>query len=172
MPIAGTNNETKFFASFLDLLRTGGSLRNIENVVASKYGTHVIGDDKDNVFVGRENREKFEGRGGDDSFISGDDDNEFYGEAGNDIAYADSGLLYYDGGADQDTVTYKNRAEGVTVSLQNRDTAQGDVLINVEVIEGSPHDDTITVSEGQYVINPGDGNNTVYLHGGYQCGHR
>jgi Ca2+-binding RTX toxin-like protein len=66
-----------------------------------------------------------------------------------------------DGGADWDVVSYQSAKGGVTVNLTNHansGAAAGDRILNVEVLQGSNHNDTLTG------IDNGNGNG-VQLYG-------
>jgi Ca2+-binding RTX toxin-like protein len=113
---------------------------NIENVVGTAFDDHIFGNAADNVIEG--------GRGAD----------VIYGDAGS------------------DTASYANSEEGVAVSLQGLPggtgllsqgpgigfggDANGDVLISIENLIGSAHNDTLDGSRADNVFTGGGGVDT------------
>lgn len=157
------------------------------------------GDDR--LFMGRGNDTAYGGTGDDD--IHGEDGNDLlFGDAGDDEVYAgqgndslfggdDNDLLmgsygadFIDGGAGIDTVMFHGNPDGffgVNVNLEKGTAsgadAEGDVIVNVENIQGSQYDDTITGDDqdntllggrGDDVVNGGDGDDV--LVGGKNAG--
>src|SRR5262249_57980160 len=90
------------------------------------------------------NIENLEGSAYNDTLIGNADANWFYGEGGADTI---------DGGAGFDTASYYYSSAGVNVSLvagaaNTGGDAQGDVLTNIEDLEGSTFNDTLTGDAG------------------------
>lgn len=121
----------------------------------------------------------FFGTTGDDWFVGSTLDDTMYGSPGRDT---------FVGGLGRDTVNYSGSPEGVDVSLSNYSAssgghAEGDVLIGVEIVIGSEHDDyiagdrlsntiltrggddTIRVSGGADIIDGGAGIDTLFVRG-------
>ena len=107
----------------------GDSYQSIEGLLGSSFGDVLAGDDNFNVLQGGGGNDTLRGRGGDDLLEGG------------------AGADTIDGGDGVDVVTYENATSGVTVALQNDGSntgdAQGDILINVEVLQGSRFNDIL-----------------------------
>ena len=93
-------------------------------------------------------------------------DNQIFGNGGNDLIVGGGGNDYIDGGDGTDTVSFASAASAVTVDLSaNTATGDGsDVLLNVENVIGSSHDDIITGdSSNSNVLMGGAGSDTYNL---------
>ena len=116
------------------------TLGNLEGLSGSAFNDTLAGDGNANLLLGLAGNDTLSGAGGNDTLEGG---------AGNDSL---------DGGAGIDRVTYVNAAAAVTVSLatasaQNTVGAGTDTLANLEELEGSTFNDTLT----------GDGNANLLL---------
>ena len=103
----------------------GDTISEVEHVEGSAHGDVLTGDNRANRLFGA---------GGDDTLAGG---------AGADVL---------DGGADADTASYAGSAAAVMVNLLT-DTvsggdAQGDMLVEIENLEGSAHGDVLTGDNG------------------------
>ena len=150
----------------------GDILANIENIYASNHDDWLTGDELDNIIWGLRGDDRIEGGAGDDALYGGKDDDRLYGGTGNDELYGrdDNDILAggagaddIDGGDGEDTADYSGSRNGVRVELsrtneqQEFDTeffihflretrggdAVGDILSNIENIQGSEQDDFI-----------------------------
>ena len=97
-----------------------------------------------------------------DTLTGNASDNKFWGAWGADTI---------NGGAGNDTASYAYAAGGVSVSLvagaaNSGDEAEGDVLTNVERLEGSAYDDWLTGNTGNNVLDGGAGNDMLIGNGG------
>ena len=124
---------------------TTDTLRNLENIIGSKYDDVLIGNSQDN---------RIEALAGDDLLI---------GNAGND---------YLDGGDGNDTVSYRrdpNQAQ-VKVNLEQNQATDGfggnDQLHNIENVIGSFFDDEIIGDAKANIIHAGEGNDIVQARDG------
>lgn len=130
------------------------TLVSIENVSGTSYGDTLTGDEGDNWLWGIGGADTLNGGAGNDELQG---DGEFNGDYHNDIM---------DGGDGIDTVSYWDngtRLEGVNVNLDEGTggtTAGGedDVLINIENVIGTQHDDTIFGSEVDNRLEGAEGN--------------
>ncbi len=117
----------------------GDRLSNIENIRGSAHADSLTGDDANN---------RLEGGAGDDRLIGGSGDDILEGGAGNDVLTGGAGADALDGGAGSDTAAYRGSDAAVTVNLADGTGSGGDAevdtLANVEHLEGSDHDDTLT----------------------------
>jgi Ca2+-binding RTX toxin-like protein len=146
----------------------GDVLAGVENVIGSFYNDTLIGDDGANNLNGFDGRDTIVGGGGNDSVRGG---------LGNDLLIGGSGADFIDGGApgsiDIDTASYADSKSGVTVDLRTGSgsggDAQGDMLVHVENLIGSSHDDVLigdAIANSTNVLDGGDGNDTIYGGGG------
>ena len=112
---------------------------------------------------------------GSDNVIGYGGDDRIFGLGGNDVLRGGLGADRLDGGADRDSADYSDSAVGVFVSLiSNRGyngTAQGDVLVSIENLMGSPHDDwfvgndegnSLYGRDGDDALKGGGGNDFLY----------
>ena len=120
------------------------TLTNIEAVLGTALGDHMMGD------AGKIN---FLGRGGDDTLEGADGDDVLDGGAGGDTLDGGAGGDTLDGGAGWDGVTYYNDEEdggtsGVVVNLELGAATDGfgdtDTLIGIEWVSGTAQADTLT----------------------------
>ena len=114
----------------------------------------LLGDDGDDRLSGGGDNDQLEGGAGDDALWGDDGNDSLWGGAGNDRLSGGSGgdLLQggagadrLDGGAGVDAVSYGASDEAVTVDLGKGTAkgghAEGDVIIDIEDIIGSGHED-------------------------------
>jgi Ca2+-binding RTX toxin-like protein len=132
-------------------------LTNIENVRGSRnFNDSIVGSGGDNKLEGLGGNDVLEGGGGNDTLLGGADADTLIGGAGNDTI--DGGVVTdrvaY--GRDNNRVTYSSSTAGVNIDLSGitGDGSAGsgtatdglggtDTLINVNIVVGSAHDDTI-----------------------------
>ncbi len=112
---------------------TGDTFSSIELARGSSFDDVLYGNAADNFLCGL---------GGNDSVFGGD---------GDDILRGAQGADYIDGGAGNDTATYWSSDAGVNVNLHTGTglwgAAQGDVLVSVETVKGSHHDDVLRTND-------------------------
>ncbi len=115
----------------------GDQLISIENLDGSEYNDALIGNDVDNVLLGRNGDDMLEGGMGADRLVGGD---------GN------------------DTATYRNATSGVVVSMTSGSggEAAGDVLVDMENLEGSNFNDALTGNEKDNSLTGGAGNDRLF----------
>jgi Ca2+-binding RTX toxin-like protein len=114
---------------------------------------------------------------GSDNVIGYGGSDTIYGLGGNDVLRGGAQADRLDGGADRDAADYSDSDVGVFVSLiSNRGyngTAQGDTLVSIETLMGSPFDDwfvgndeinSLYGRDGDDALKGGGGND--YLYGG------
>jgi Ca2+-binding RTX toxin-like protein len=104
----------------------------------------IDGTDKADVLNGTDDHNLMRGFGGDD---------RMFGFAGDDLLIGGTGADFLDGGTGTfDTAGYMDSDVGVTVNLAlgfgRFGTAEGDRLVNVDDIIGSPHRDTLIGNDG------------------------
>ena len=105
-----------------------------------------------------------------DKIFGNDLDNELYGQAGDDFLEGGAGADIIDGGDGDDYARYTRSNAAVTINLAtNVNTggdAQGDLLYNIELIEGSAYGDHITGANIAEKLFGLDGNDTFAGSGG------
>ena len=137
----------------------GDILSNIEQIQGSNHADWLTGDDKDNTLVGRGGNDRLEGGAGDDRLNGG------------------VGADTLDGGAGVDAASYDISGEGVRVSLAltgaqidfdgshgftaNNNEAVGDILSNIENIQGSYSNDWLTGDGNDNSLQGGGGNDRL-----------
>ncbi len=153
----GTGNDTVDYSASTTRLKlslltgagwdgdaTGDTYISIENVIGSDIGRDFIyGSDEDNYIWGLGANDQLEGMGGADTI---------------------------DGGAGGDRASYKSSDADVTINLEtNINTgghAEGDILLNIENIEGSSYNDSITGDTGANQLYGNNGNDILSGLGG------
>lgn len=117
-------------------------------------------EDADNIFGGTENDTLF-GHGGND---------KLYGNAGNDTIQGGQGADQIDGGDGADTVHYGDSTAAVIVNLETNTYsggyAAGDVVTNVEAVNGSQYADTFTGNESGNTFIGDAGADIINANGG------
>ena len=134
----------------------GDKLKNIENLWGSDHKDTLGGDRNDNELRGGK---------GDDELYGADGDDKFYGGAGKDKLYGNG-----TDGAEGDYAVYSDSPAGVKVNLDTGNgedgDAEGDWMVDIENLEGSAHDDTLTGNTLSNRLNGGGGNDTLTGLGG------
>ena len=139
----------------------GEELIDIENVIGSDYGDILRGDSGINEIYGGGGNDIINGLAGDDRLFGEAGDDQLWGQAGADDMYGGEGV---------DTVVYWFSDEAVTVNLEDGTAqgghAEGDVLVGIENLWGSEHDDILTGNDGANRLIGELGNNEFYGNGG------
>ena len=121
----------------------GDTLTNIENISGSRNADSLYGDNGDNILDGAAGNDVIFGGFGDDTLIGG---------AGADTLY---------GGDGTDTADYSSSNENLTIYLDNRTTADGDRLFDIENITGGDGNDTLYGDGGNNALNGGAGDDVI-----------
>ncbi|WP_162559404.1 calcium-binding protein [Microvirga sp. 17 mud 1-3] len=121
---------------------TGDRLLNIELVEGTNYGDTITG-------VLREGGHGVElsGKGGNDYLIGKEGADRLYGGDDNDWMFGGQGADTIDGGNGWDVASYLGMSSGINVNLttnENGGAAQGDQVLNVEVLQGTDYNDILT----------------------------
>ncbi len=160
------------------------SSRAANEITGTDGNDMLMGDDNDNIIRGGDGNDTIFGRGGNDTLYGGDGidmihgnagDDVIHGGAGVDIIYAGDGddtmysngdgdILMGDGGIDK--VSYLYATSAVIADLLNTTGNTGDRYMNVENLEGSSYDDTLSGDDNDNHIWGGAGNDTLYGKGG------
>ena len=130
----------------------GDVMMDIEHVGGTSHNDVLIGDNGRNVLMGQ------------------DGNDELRGNDGNDWLRGRAGADRLDGGDGSDWASYWTSDAGVTVNLEDGTTegghAEGDVIINVENIQGSDHGDVLVGDNGVNYLRGLDGDDEIQGNGG------
>lgn len=117
-------------------------------------------------FLGLELR----GTAGNDTIAGSSLDDRIYAGAGDDVIRGAMGADYIDGEAGYDTVSYTDSTTAVDVNLLTGigkgSTAEGDILVNIERIWGSSHNDVLRGNTQSNVLTGGAGDDALYGEAG------
>ena len=131
---------------------TGGAgtdtIMNFENLQGSNYDDLLSGNSVDNALYGWSGNDIIYGGAGNDYLDGGDGSDVFFGEAGDDSINGGDGI---------DQIDYYNAVAGVTVDLsitvsQNTGGGGTDTITNVENLEGSYYNDTLSGSSADNLL--------------------
>ena len=162
----GAGTDTVSFASSgegitVNLVFNDQTIINIENVIGSDYLDSIRGDSGENDLYGR---------GGDDELNGGAGNDRLFGEDGDDQLWGLSGADRLDGGDGMDIVVYWSSDAAVTVDLEDGTGqgghAEGDVIVNVENLWGSDHNDVLSGDARSNRLYGSRGNDILEGRGG------
>ncbi len=106
--------------------------------------------------------------GGNDLIRAGEGDDEIHANGGRDFIEGGEGADYIDGGEGSDNALYINSNKAVKIDLEKGKAsggdAKGDVLVNIENLHGSAHNDHLTGDKNDNRLIGRDGND--HLKGG------
>ncbi|MCE2517947.1 MAG: FG-GAP repeat protein, partial [Alphaproteobacteria bacterium] len=153
-------NTTRKINADGTLMGTDSLDEQFEDVSGGSGDDEIYGDDGINLIYGDDGDDVIDGGAGDDYLRGSDGDDRLIGGAGDDE---------FDGGAGIDTVSYAGAAAGVTVTLDadhsgsasdDGDAVDGvngtDNFTETERIEGSAHNDSITIQNAGDEDDPED----------------
>ena len=145
----------------------GDRLKNVENLLGSRFNDTLTGDDEDNAFaggdgddwlIGAEGKDTLIGGAGADLLEGGKDDDSLTGDAGNDTLHGGKGDDVLKGGDGADTLT----------GGEDKDTLEGgsgdDILeggSGDDILEGGSGDDSLEGGEDDDRLGGGDGADTL-----------
>jgi Ca2+-binding RTX toxin-like protein len=166
----------------------GDTLSGIEWLEGSAFADNLSGDDAVNWLTGAGGDDILYGAGGDDTLGGGDGadmldggdgidwlagnggDDVLGGGAGDDVLDGNAGADWMDGGEGWDRATYWKATAGIEVDLLAglglAGEAGGDILINIEALEGSAFDDVLGGDDGANALYGGIGNDRLSGRGG------
>ena len=143
----------------------GDNLIGIENLIGSDEEDSLVGDRGNNALFGEDGDDSIFGGLGVDTLDGGDDDDSLIGGAGDDELDGgdDDDLLIGGVGADtivggdgEDTASYQGSNSSVKVDLLagtgSGGDAKGDVLSEIENLQGSQQDDTLVGDDKENII--------------------
>ena len=138
-------------------------------MIIPKINMTIPGNNPDAPVTSAENQ-SLRGGAGDDQLLGGHGDDVLWGGAGNDVLWGGGGADRLDGDVGVDTVSYAGSSEAVTVYLWEgtgkRGHAEGDVIIDVENVQGSEYGDVLGGDGGVNVLFGGGGNDRLSGRGG------
>lgn len=145
------------------------ALVDVERLIGSNHGDTLTGDAGRNSITGLGGADRIEGLGGIDVQKGGIGDDRIHGGDGIDSHYGGPGDDFMDGGDGLDTPSFKFSPEPVTVDLAEG-TAVGegaDTFVNMEIVAGSHHGDTLLGDDTGNTFYPLGGDDTVDGRGGF-----
>jgi serralysin len=146
---------------FNALLHDGDPRSLIENAIGGPGDDTIIGNDADNDLYGA---------AGGDTLIGGDGQDVLYGSYGDDYLDGGPGGDVIDGGAGQDLVSYWASPGEVHADLSGQpsyfNTAAGDILRNVENLNGSQFADTLFGDSTANTLGGLNGDDSLFGGGG------
>ena len=136
----------------VDLLRGGSGNDTIEGGTGPDS---LYGDQDNDLIEGGAGDDVIRGGRGNDTLNGGDDEDTIRSDLGDDRIIGSNGADYINGGDGFDTVAYSNSPRGVRVQVGSSTQvvlgagghAEGDIVVNVEAVIGSSHDDRIRVDD-------------------------
>ena len=148
----------------------GDVITEIENVIGTGYGDILVGNNADNQLSGYDGDDELQGKEGNDSLDGGNGADRLYGGDGDDELRGGSGADVLDGGDGVDWVSYQGSDRGVWVRLDSGRGGFGhadrDVLVDIENIIGSDHNDTLKGDEGSNHLIGGGGDDKLWSSSG------
>lgn len=139
----------------------GDVLTSIENILGSDLADTIGGDGADNRFMGLAGNDSLSGLDGDDTLIGG---------FGNDTMFGGSGADLILGGTGRDVASYAGAGDGVVLDMMdaslNTGDAAGDILVSIEAIRGTIHDDALFANEHANALQGYAGDDTLNGRGG------
>ncbi|MDJ0843957.1 MAG: Calx-beta domain-containing protein, partial [Crocosphaera sp.] len=125
----------------------------------------LSGGDGEDVVIGGAGNDTLEGNNGFDRLDGGQGNDQLFGGNDDDQLIGGEGADTLDGGEGEDIASYFTAKEGVKVNIadptQNEGDAAGDVYISIELIEVSPHDDTLIGDSQDNLLAGLEGNDLV-----------
>ena len=136
----------------VDLLRGGSGNDTIDGGTGPDS---LYGDQGNDSIEGGAGDDVIRGGRGNDTLNGGDDEDTIRSDLGDDRIIGSNGADYINGGDGFDTLAYSDSPRGVQVQVGSSTQvvlgvgghAEGDIVVNVEAVIGSSHDDRIKVDD-------------------------
>ncbi|WP_282604562.1 DUF4114 domain-containing protein [Pelagibius sp. Alg239-R121] len=128
----------------------------------------LLGGSGNDLLVGGSGHDRLEAGSGNDSLKGGSGTDSLFGHSGNDVLDGGSGSDLLDGGSGIDTADYSDWSKKISVDLK-AGTVKGngtDILVSIENIFATGHDDKIIGDHRENEIHAGDGADRVSGHAG------
>ena len=137
------------------------------SVMALDLPADIEGTDANEKLTGTDGAESIAGGAGDDTINGMGGDDELDGGAGNDLITGGPGADMIKGGDDMDTIAYGYSPMGVSINLRagtaSGGDADGDELVDdIENVQGSMYDDTLSGSRGDNMLWGLGGNDDLF----------
>lgn len=134
---------------------------NVEGAIGGEGRDTLRGDGDDDFLFGGGNEDVLVGRGGND---------HLYGDNGRDLLMGGAGADYLNGGGGRDWALYSQSPIGLIIDMADPENgtgeAFGDVMVLVEGVGGTFHDDTICGNGLQNFILGKTGDDVIFGRGG------
>lgn len=139
---------------------------NVEELDLTGAAVSGTGNAQDNVIVGNLQANWLDGLTGDDLLSGGKGDDHLIGGVGSDTLLGGAGADTLDGGDNTDTASYADATRGVKVDLsiteaQNTKGGGVDLLVSIENLIGSSHDDILIGGAGPNQLDGGAGDDIL-----------
>ena len=174
----GTGSDTLIGGAGADVINGGAGLDWVSYYNASEAVVINLADTGQNtgdaagdtytdveIFVGSDFNDTMTGDDGRNFLMGGEGDDTLLGGAGSDGLFGGLGADILDGGEGFDSVGYVYATSAVTVDLVNQSNnageALGDTLIDIEMVQGSVFNDSITGDDGDNWLYGLDGDDTI-----------
>ena len=148
----------------------GDIFTGIESVIGSNHRDILIGDDGYNFLDGGSGDDELWGNDGGDTLAGSAGDDRLYGGEGNDYLYGRTGADLLDGGGGIDSISYNGSDAGVMINLMDDivsgGSAEGDVIVNIENVQGSHHQDRLVGDDGDNTLTGIGGDDDLWGNGG------
>ena len=145
---------------------SGDRLYDIEHLEGSDHNDTLSGNNLANRLSGGSGADNLYGGRGDDALYGGSGTDRLYGHDDDDVLHGGSGGDYLYGGDGDDTASYAGSSSGVNVSLWSGlgyyGDASGDRLYDIEHLEGSDHNDTLSGNNLANRLSGGSGADNLY----------
>jgi len=109
--------------------------------------------------------DELSGFAGNDTLSGGSGDDVLNGGDGDDVLEGGTGADTINGGAGTDILSFANALTAIGIDFtngaNNSGAAIGDSVSDIEIIQGSVHDDTITLGSAIFEANGGNGNDVL-----------
>jgi Ca2+-binding RTX toxin-like protein len=130
----------------------------------------IYGGDGFDTLYGGKNEDTLYGGNDNDSLFGQQGDDHLYGENNDDYLIGGAGADTLDGGDGNDTASYVGSDAAVHVSLEpvlpagynSGCEAEGDILVNIENLDGSKYDDELHGNDHDNLLVGYDGNDHLY----------
>ncbi|MFI0847504.1 calcium-binding protein [Mesorhizobium sp. IMUNJ 23232] len=161
-------------SGFADVISGDGADNRLLGLSGSDELSGFSGNDR---LEGGAGIDRLSGGDGDDILIGGADGDDLFGDEDSDLLVGGSGADHLDGGQGIDVADYSGSSAAIILSLSSNTTttrandlatlgasggdAEGDVLDNIEQVQGSVFDDDIEGDARSNKLNGGDGSDLL-----------